>query len=101
MPSSSLVVVNNWNVPRSSRLCFVSQSGLSDCVTGLYDSQLVLSSALDEVLPFYPFRAFGVTSSGFRFAVYELRWSLSFSRRFNSSSSAQTIQCFPEGVLRE
>ena len=33
--------------------------------------------------------------------VWDLHWNLSLSRRFSSSASAHTIQCFPEGVLRE
>jgi hypothetical protein len=61
----------------------------------------VLLSGGNEALPFYPSRVLGVTNLGFRFAVCELRWAASFLRRLNSSSSAQTIQCLPEGVLRE
>jgi len=101
LAATVLLVGHQRNRPLESRLYFVSQNVLSDGITGLIAGDRYFRLVINEVLLFYPFRALGVTNLGFRFAVYELHWPLSFSRRFSSSLSTQMIQCFPEGVLRE
>ena len=87
----------SWKVPASNRLILALQCVLSDPVRGsVYELSVGTNISL-----FYDARRFlGMTNSGCFAANQEVFLPASLRKRFNSSWSAQTIKCLPDGERR-